>query len=205
MVEMVESAGWKVTPQEHLTRGVPHFFLSMFLPDKLVFFSASASKPPGKGTGERVFIDGDYVELARVPHWRRVLSNFHECSFTYRGKRYGTIEHAFQARKIELADPAAAASFALDSGSELASGDGKAARKARKLVVLTAAQLREWDGMKDSVMAEIAVAKYRACEEARRVLKLTGQAQLWHAAPRMAAVRFKHLERIRAGLASSTA
>lgn len=165
--------------------------------DKLVFFSGSRDVAPGKGTGERVIDLGMYAALAAMPHWRRVLSNFHVAPFTYDGKRYNTIEHAFQARKIQLADPSAALRFAIESRSELACGDGKAARKARKLVVLNSAQLRQWDAMKDRVMTEIAVAKYKASKQARRVLKLTLYAQLWHAAPRAKAVRFHHLEQIR--------
>lgn len=46
-------------------------------------------------------------------------------------------------------------------------------------------------------MAEIAAAKYAQCPHTRHVLRATGKAQLWHAAPGMNPVRFHHLELIR--------
>jgi predicted NAD-dependent protein-ADP-ribosyltransferase YbiA (DUF1768 family) len=73
-----------------------------------------------------------------------VLSNFWPAEFTLQGRTYRTVERAFQAAKIALADPALAEQFALESGTELARADGAAARKHRKLVLLDDAQLRHW-------------------------------------------------------------
>lgn len=165
--------------------------------DVLRFYSGSADVRPGKGKGERVADPGAYSALAARPHWRRTLSNFHEAEFEYRGRTYRTIEHAFQAAKIGLVDPQAAAQFALESGSELARGDGLVARKHRKLVVLPKAVIAQWDGMSARVMAEIAACKFAQCPDARATLHDTGRAELWHAAPRMQPVRFEFLERIR--------
>lgn len=167
--------------------------------DRLQFFASSADKAPGKGAGEHLAHPSQYAELAAIPHWRRVLSNFHVCPFVYRGRTYRTIEHAFQAAKIRLADPAAADRFTVESQTELGRGDGLNARKARKMVVLRAADILRWDTTSASVMAEIARKKFAACPDALRVLRLTRDAELWHAAPRMKAVRFKHLELIRSG------
>ena len=141
-----------------------------------------------------------YRALNAIPHWRRVLSNFHAYPFTYGGRTYRTIEHVFQARKIVLAEPQRAYEFTVESGTPLGLGDGLEARKARKLVTLSGTQLQEWNRMKDQVMAEAAAAKYKACEEARVVLIATGQAELWHVVPRGQPVRFQHLEAIRGSL-----
>lgn len=51
--------------------------------DKLVFFSRSADKYPGKGAGECVSDCSQYEELAAISDWRKVLSNFHEAPFKH--------------------------------------------------------------------------------------------------------------------------
>ena len=166
--------------------------------DALCFFSGSKDVAPGKGARERVAVPGGYALLAATPGWRRTLSNFHEHEFTYEGATFRTIEHAFQAAKIALADPAKAREFALDSGSALATGGGLAARKARKLVVLTAPQIAAWNALSRGTMAAIARAKYARCAEARAVLLATGSAQLHHIVPRQRDTdRFVHLEEMR--------
>lgn len=139
-----------------------------------------------------------YARLAARPGWRQVLSNFHVCPFAFQGRTYRTVEHAFQAAKIRLESPQAAELFSVESRSNLgARGDGLAARKERKMVRLSPAKLAAWDSFSQEVMAQIARAKYAQCPEARAVLLDTMDAQLWHAAPRMAPVRFRHLEDIR--------
>lgn len=165
--------------------------------DVLRFSSRSAGKRPGAGAGESVADVSAYAELATFQNWRRRLSNFDVADFVYNGRTYRTIEHAFQAAKIELQDPTAAFTFAKESGSELALGDGLAARKARKIVVLTRDNVEKWNGVSAATMASIAATKYAQNEDARRVLAATNNAQLWHVAPRTPAVRFVHLEHIR--------
>ena len=171
--------------------------------DILRFSSRSADKKPGRGAGETAAHPELYAALARIEHWRRVLSNFHVAPFVHGKKTYNMIEHAFQAAKIELQDSETAAQFALESGSELARGDGLAARKARKIVVLTPANVARWNAMSGKVMARIADAKFAQVEQARVVLAATHDAQLWHVAPRTPAVRFTHLETIRGHIATS--
>jgi predicted NAD-dependent protein-ADP-ribosyltransferase YbiA (DUF1768 family) len=171
--------------------------------DKLFFYSKSADKPPGKGANEVVADPRQYAELASIPHWRKVLSNFHVCPFQFQGGTYRSIEHAFQARKIAIADPVKARQFTVESGSPLGLGDGADAQKARKLVRLTPEQLAYWDGIKDVVMEAAATAKYAACPAALAVLRATGNAQLWHVVSRSKPVRFEHLERLRAATATA--
>jgi ribA/ribD-fused uncharacterized protein len=165
--------------------------------DKLYFYSKSKDEIPGKGANEHVDVPDDYAELAKIKDWRKVLSNFHVCPFKYQGKTYRTIEHVFQAMKIALADKEKALHFTVESGHEIGQGDGGVAQKNRKLVKLTPQHLAHWDKIKAQVMHDAAVEKYKACTEARKVLKATKCAQLWHIVMRSKPVRFIHLENIR--------
>ena len=168
--------------------------------DKLYFYSKSRDLDVGKGVNEVVENRGLYDELGKIKNWRKVLSNFHMYPFKYEGKIYNTIEHVFQAKKIEIVDKEKALWFSVDSGHEIGLGDGEVARKNRKLVKLNKDELGIWGMMKDQVMYDASVKKYKACEEAREVLKATKNAQLWHIVSRGKPIRFEHLERIREGI-----
>jgi ribA/ribD-fused uncharacterized protein len=166
--------------------------------DRLYFFSGSADLPPGQGVHEQVADPTRYTVLAGVRHWRRMLSNFWPADFTLRERTYRTVEHAFQAAKIALVDPALAERFVLESGTELARGDGAAARKHRKLLLLDDAQLRRWDGRKHAVMREAMHAKFSQHQPLRAVLLATLPAQLWHGTGRgQPPARIHDLETIR--------
>jgi hypothetical protein len=99
--------------------------------------------------------------------------------------------------KIATADTDAARSFALESGSDLSKGDGLAARKARKLRVLTPAMLSEWNLVRPSVVREMWKEKFSQDPRSALVLALTGDAELWHVAPRMPKERWTDLEALR--------
>lgn len=175
------------------------------MPARLVFFHKSKNVAPGQGTGEREYAATiatdvpDAKALQESGHWRSVLSNFYETSvpIEFRGKHYRTAEHIFQAMKIAIADPVAADTFALESGSELSRGDGLAARKARKLRVLSPAMLAQWDAIRPGVVREMWLAKFSQDPQSALVLTLTGKAELWHAAPRMKAEHWTDLEAMR--------
>jgi ribA/ribD-fused uncharacterized protein len=170
----------------------------MTVGDRLYFFSGSADLPPGQGVHERVADASRYAVLAGVRHWRRMLSNFWVADFTLGGCTYRTVEHAFQAAKIAMVDPGLAERFVLDSGTELACGDGVAARKQRKLVLLDEAQLRRWDERKHVVMREAMQAKFSQHEPLRQVLLATLPAELWHGTGRgQPPTRIHDLETIR--------
>jgi predicted NAD-dependent protein-ADP-ribosyltransferase YbiA (DUF1768 family) len=167
--------------------------------DRLFFHSASADRPPGAGRHESVADPADYAVLARVPNWRKMLSNFWVAELAYDGLTYRTVEHCFQAAKIALADPTLARQFALESGSALSRGNGVAARKHRKLVVLDPQQLARWDSEKHGVMQSAMRAKFSRHPALMSVLQATGDAQLWHGTGRGAAPqRIFDLEAIRA-------
>ena len=171
--------------------------------DILVFYSKSANVKPGKGAHESVSVASQYAHLMDHDHWRRVLSNFHVGAFAAGPSHtFMTIEHAFQFYKIGLVDRERAQQFTVESGSELGRGNGEAAQKARKMVVLSPMDLQIWEAQKDVIMEEMATLKFQACPEAAAVLAATGNAELWHLVTRRGKrstlVRFEHLERIRA-------
>lgn len=167
--------------------------------DRLFFHSASAERPPGAGRHESVADPAAYAALTRIPNWRKILSNFWVADFTVDGLTYRTVEHCFQAAKIALADPTLARQFALESGSALSQGDGAAARKQRKLVLLDPQQLARWDREKHVVMQSAMRAKFIQHPELMAVLQATGDAQLWHGTGRGAAPqRIYDIEAVRA-------
>jgi len=127
-----------------------------------------------------------------------MLSNFWPADFTLDGRTYRTVEHAFQAAKIALVDAALAERFALDSGTELALGDGVAARRQRKLVILDESRLRQWEAGKHLVMRAAMQAKFSQHEPLRAVLLATRPAELWHGTGRgQPPARIHDLESIR--------
>lgn len=139
----------------------------------------------------------EFLELSRIKNWRRVLSNFYEGDFEYNGLHYRSAEHAFQGRKIAIADEAKGELFALESGSEIALGDGEIARKNRKLVVLSHSQLIQWDTKKGDVLRGILRSKFSQVILARTVLLATKCAQLWHGARGIPNARQFELEEVR--------
>lgn len=190
----------KVKIRKNDTKKAKKLLLDATMNDKLYFYSKSRDAHVGKGANEVVADTTLYDDLSKIKNWRKILSNFHVCPFKYEGFTYNTIEHVFQAKKIEIADKDKALYFTLESGHEIGSGDGDVARKNRKLVKLNDEQLKEWCKIKDIIMHDAAIAKYKACPEARIVLKATNNAQLWHIVSRSQPIRFTHLEQIRSML-----
>ncbi len=165
--------------------------------DKLYFFSKSCDKIPGKGINEIINDINSYNELLLFKDWRKILSNFHIYPFKYEQYTYNTIEHVFQAKKIQIVDNNKAFYFTLESGHEIGLGNGEIARKNRKICKLNKEQLKLWNNLKDDIMYNVTLKKYKVCKEARDILKATNNAQLWHIVSRSQPIRFYHLEKIR--------
>ncbi len=165
--------------------------------DKLFYFSKSRDVAPGKGANEIVKNSLIYNDLAKIKDWRKKLSNFHLYPFKYEENTYNTIEHAFQAKKIEIADKNKALLFTVDSDNEIGIGDGLIARKNRKLCKLNKQQLQMWNNIKFDIMNKISIEKYKVCLEARNVLIATKYAELWHIVSRSKPFRVEYLEKIR--------
>ena len=168
--------------------------------DRLYYFSNSAAKAPGKGVNEYVSDPNKYTRLAQISDWRRKLSNFYVALFVVLGVEWNTVEHMFQSYKINIADSGLAWSFCINSGSQLSMSDGSIAQKNRKAVVLSPEQLRQWETLKDTILYTALKAKFTQNAELRELLLATGNAELWHGAPRTTASRQFLLERVRSEL-----
>jgi predicted NAD-dependent protein-ADP-ribosyltransferase YbiA (DUF1768 family) len=83
--------------------------------DKLCYYSKSKNVNAGRGANEFVNDPAIYSELNKIDNWRKKLSNFYTEPFIYEGKRYNSVEHAFQSYKIALVSKEKAEYFTLDS------------------------------------------------------------------------------------------
>jgi ribA/ribD-fused uncharacterized protein len=169
--------------------------------DKLFYYSKSANKQAGKGVNEFVSNYNEYDELNKIKDWRKMLSNFYVAKFTYNGKTYYTVEHAFQAKKIEIVDASKANFFCIESGNIIGTTmDGNIARKNRKLVILDDESIKIWNKIKHNIMKEILICKFTQNKELSNVLLLTKKAILLHGAKGIPISRQYDLEEVRNSL-----
>lgn len=187
---------------------------------KFVFYSKSADKKPGKGTGEELSPGADFSRLARIPHWRKQLSNMSVSPFELGGKRYLSVENFFHAAKFLRDHPDFAATFASDGGVEwsrdpfVSKQAGKAGRvnargeryKNKRLSRLSDfpnATMRSdfYTGIDRKAMTLALYSKFSQNVSDARILLLTGDAQLYHLitvrGQKSVYERWEHLERVR--------
>jgi len=149
----------------------------------LMFHSRSSDAQPGHGASEQLAPEAaPLTELAGIPHWRRLLSNFAVSPFSLHGLRWHSVEHCFQATKFRTVDPAYYRSFSLDSVSELATSQGAPVKRAggRRARPLDSAAREAWEKCKYTVLEEALEAKFRAHALHRRALLATRDAKLTH-------------------------
>ena len=87
------------------------------------FHSNSAKTPkPGKGTNEKIPADkrSSFLELGRIPDWRRKLDDsWTESPFELNKQKWASVEHYYQSSKFKKHNPEFAALFSLESSSEI--------------------------------------------------------------------------------------
>ncbi len=166
--------------------------------DRFQFFYRSTNSPPGKGVGEYVKDSKIYDELSTIEGWRRIFSSlWNGESFYYHGSMYRSFEHAFQSAKFRIAGyNEVSKQFALESGSDLALGNGLDARRGRKMVILNSEELRRWGCQRGKIKTEIYQAKFSQGLP-RKALLATQKAELWSYFPRGKKIRCERLEKLR--------
>lgn len=165
--------------------------------DKLFYYSKSKDCLAGKGKNEFVSYDAKYAALNEIKNWRQILSNFYVEPFVFNGAMYNSVEHAFQATKIAIADTEKARYFTIESNHDIGRGDGGVAQKNRKLVKLNEEQLKYWESIKLDVMTDITRERIRQSAVYKKTLLATMDAELWHIQVRKTPIRNTYLEELR--------
>ena len=168
----------------------------MFHPDIVFnFYSKSADKYPGKGSGETPNnLSPEYDDLSKVKDWRKKLSNFWICPFELNGKKWNSVEHYYQGSKFKRDNPEFYNLFSLDSGSELSLSPAMAKSAGGKTGKVNGLQFRQKsvkiDGdffttnRMNEEMNAAQYAKFTTIPDMRDVLLKTREAKLMHTVSR---------------------
>ncbi len=214
-----ESAAPRVSPDQ-LVPAAPLEELSSDLYDNgtlLRFYSKSVDKPlPGKGVGEILGPEGAeaYLELARIPQWRKKLTNSWPAAFKLDNHKWLTVEHYYQAAKFKRKNKEFYLQFSLDSADSSIAKDADLAKAAGgksgkfkgevvrpKNVVLDADFYQKMQGAKFSrgeIEMEAAMrAKFSQNADLKQLLLATKKAKLEHIRRGAPAEVYNDLMRVR--------
>jgi predicted NAD-dependent protein-ADP-ribosyltransferase YbiA (DUF1768 family) len=158
------------------------------------FYSKSADKPlPGKGAGEIIEPRNikKFADLASMPGWRKVLSNFYMGPFKLDNRTWNSVEHYYHANKFKKGHPKFYQEFTVESGTDISkdpvfakAAGGKTGKfkkkdwKRPKEIVIDEDFFSS--GRNQQVMEAGQRAKYSQNEVAKDVLLATKDAKLQH-------------------------
>jgi predicted NAD-dependent protein-ADP-ribosyltransferase YbiA (DUF1768 family) len=152
------------------------------------FYERSAHRKPGKGSGEKMTLDGEkeYVELAKFEDWRRKLSNGYEREFEINDLRWNSVEHYYQAQKFNE-NKEMYNKFALNSGSDISKSFDLAKTAGSSKPVKNGILLRDRsikprildDDEGKKIISHALQAKFKQNEDLKRILLATKDAGLF--------------------------
>ena len=179
------------------------------------YYSKSAgNKFPGEGAGEVLNKERkkEFIELSKIPDWRRKLSNFWESNLKLDGKTWKSVEHYYQGNKFKEKHPEFYEKFTIESSSDISkdpalakAAGGPTGKYEGKRVRDEKIKIDEgFFDKKDEVMTVAQEAKYEQNKDLADILLKTKDAKLMHFKRGSEPERQDILMKIRSELVTST-